>query len=266
MRATFVLALLLSAAVLRADDLAARVAPPAGFERAPAEKGSFAHYLRHVPLQPAGAKVHLFDGREKPDQTLHHAVLEVDTGQRDLQQCADAVIRLRAEHLFAAGRADDVSFRFTSGHPAEFRKWAAGHRPKVSGNGVTWPKTAAADASYASFRRYLDVVFTYAGTLSLSKELHALAKDEPLGEVIEPGMVFIQGGSPGHAVIVMDVAKHPGTGKVVFLIAQSYMPAQEIHVLKNPTDGGLSPWYSAEFDGELKTPEWTFKKGDLKRF
>jgi hypothetical protein len=193
-------------------------------------------------------------------------VLDLDTGRRDLQQCADAVIRLRAEYLFANGKADDVVFRFTSGHPAEFKKWAAGHRPKVAGNTVTWPKTAAPDTSYASFRRYLDVVFTYAGTLSLSKELHPLPKDKPLPETIAPGHVFIQGGSPGHAVIVLDVAKHPATGRVVFLIAQSYMPAQEIHVLKNRNDAGLSPWYAAEFEGELKTPEWTFKKADLKRF
>ena len=51
---------------------------------------------------------------------------------------------------------------------------------------------------------------------------------------LQPGDVFIKGGSPGHAVIVVDVAIYTQTGKKVFLLAQSYMPAQQIHILVNP--------------------------------
>ena len=47
---------------------------------------------------------------------------------------------------------------------------------------------------------------------------------------LQPGDVFIKGGSPGHAVIVVDVAIYPQTGKTVFLLAQSYMLAQQIHI------------------------------------
>ncbi len=36
--------------------------------------------------------------------------------------------------------------------------------------------------------------------------------------------------------------------------------------MKNPNDDGISPWYSTDFGEILKTPEWTFKKVDLKRF
>ena len=50
------------------------------------------------------------------------------------------------------------------------------------------------------------------------------------------------------------------------MIAQSYMPAQELQVLKNPDDAKLSPWYSSDFGEVLQTPEWTFRKTDLKRF
>jgi hypothetical protein len=80
------------------------------------------------------------------------------------------------------------------------------------------------------------------------------------------GDVFIQGGSPGHAVIVVNAAKDPQTGEKIFLLAQSYMPAQEIQVLVNPADKRLSPWYTVPADGEVKTPEWDFKTTDLKRF
>ncbi|MBI5916420.1 MAG: hypothetical protein HY842_13670, partial [Bacteroidetes bacterium] len=52
----------------------------------------------------------------------------------------------------------------------------------------------------------------------------------------------------------------------VFMLAQSYMPAQEIHVLVNPNDAELSPWYGADFGEELFTPEWTFNREMLKAF
>ncbi len=80
------------------------------------------------------------------------------------------------------------------------------------------------------------------------------------------GDVFIQGGSPGHAVIVVDLAVNPRTKEKIFLIAQSYMPAQEIQILKNPNDNRISPWYSVRFGEILETPEWTFRKNNLKRF
>ena len=80
--------------------------------------------------------------------------------------------------------------------------------------------------------------------------------------------MFIKGGSPGHAVIVVDVAIYPQTGKKVFLLAQSYMLAQQTHILVNPANRGLSPWYelSDNDEGKLYTPEWVFEKKDLKRF
>lgn len=72
----------------------------------------------------------------------------------------------------------------------------------------------------------------------------------------------------GHAVIVVDVAIYPQTGKKVFLLTQSYMPAQQIQILVNPANRGLSPWYelSDNDEGKLYTPEWVFEKKDLKRF
>ena len=72
----------------------------------------------------------------------------------------------------------------------------------------------------------------------------------------------------GHAVIVVDVAIYTQTGKKVFLLTQSYMPAQQIQILVNPANRGLSPWYelSDNDEGKLYTPEWVFEKKDLKRF
>ena len=103
-------------------------------------------------------------------------------------------------------------------------------------------------------------IFNYAGTYSLEKELQQI----PINDV-QIGDVFIQGGFPGHAVVVVDMAENE-TGEKRFMLAQSYMPAQDIHILKNPTNRKLSPWYSTNFEGNLYTPEWTFEASDLRRF
>ena len=79
------------------------------------------------------------------------------------------------------------------------------------------------------------------------------------------GDVFIKGGSPGHAVIVVDMAKS-STGETLFLLAQSYMPAQEIQILVNPVNDDLSPWYSTKYLDYLQTPEWGFEIDELMRF
>ena len=245
-----------------AQPLAARIAPPKGAERVALAAGSFGDWLRHLPLKPGRPDVLLFNGQKKANQDAHFAVVALDVGSRDLQQCADAIIRLRAEYLFSLGRTGDIAFSFTSGDRAEWAKWAEGHRPRVTGSQVRWAKSAARDASYQSFRGYLDTVFTYAGTMSLSRELRAVAKPDEM----QAGDVFIQGGSPGHAVIVVDVAADARAGKRFFLLAQSYMPAQEMHVLKNPTDAQLSPWYPLDFGDTLATPEWRFPRASLRRF
>ena len=245
----------------KSNTIATRFAPPQGFTRSVAPAKSFGNFLQNLPLKPAGSQVHLFDGRLKGRQSVHAAVVDMDTGDRDLQQCADAVMRLRAEHLFAQKQYAALHFNFTNGFNAEYEKWRQGHRVKVEGNKTEWYATSAPSTSYESFRKYLDLVFMYAGTLSLSKEMKpAEVKDLKIGDV------FIQGGSPGHAVIVVDLALNEDTGEKVFLLAQSYMPAQEIHVLINPNDVELSPWYSTDFGEELITPEWTFERNMLKTF
>ena len=237
-----------------------RLAPPEGCARVPAAPGSFAAWLRRLPLRPGRPPVHLHDGRLKGNQEAHEAVVAIDVGGRDLQHCAAAVIRLRAEWRWARGCEDAIAFRFPSGDLARWTAWRSGARPRVAGSRVRWVTGATAAGSSPSFRRYLDVVFTYAGSASLAGELQPVS--DPLGVV--GGDVFIQGGHPGHAVLVVDVAVD-SAGHRIFLLAQSYMPAQEIHILRNPAGGG-SPWYDAARAGELVTPEWVFRHSDLRRF
>ena len=79
-------------------------------------------------------------------------------------------------------------------------------------------------------------------------------------------MFFIIGGFPGHAVLIVDMCENKTTGEKLFMIQQSYMPAQEIHILKNYNDANLSPWYSLAYGNTLKTPEWSLSADALMQF
>jgi hypothetical protein len=232
------------------------LAPPPGYNRVSAPAGSFAAWLRSLPLKAEGAPILLFDGRVRADQAGAAAIVDIDIGTRDLQQCADAVIRLRAEYLYVAGKAP--AFNFTSGDRDGFGGWVEGKTAKVAGNRVTWMNGPRRDANHASLRQWLDVVFTYAGSLSLQRELQPVAGVT----AVQPGDVLIQGGSPGHAIIVLDVARDAANQPAV-LLAQSFMPAQSIHVLRNP-QGGV--WFLLKQDQPIVTPDWRFTPGDLRRF
>jgi hypothetical protein len=236
-----------------------RFITPAGFKRKNHDGNSFEYFLSNFKLKPHGSVVRYFDGKKKEKENVYLAVLDLDIGKKDLQQCADAVIRLRAEYMYAQKQYDVISFNFTSGFKCDYKKWKEGFRPSVNGNNVSWVKRKEPENSYASFFSYMETVFTYAGTLSLSKELQKV----PLKEM-KIGDVLIQGGSPGHAVIVMDMAED-SKGNKVFMLAQSYMPAQDIQILVNPDNN--SPWYQLDESKEvIRTPEWNFTTNDLKRF
>ena len=127
---------------------------------------------------------------------------------------------------------------------------------------MSWSKGAGGDERYASFRKYMDTVLVWAGKYSLERELVAVKSVRD----VQAGDVIIRGGFPGHAVIVVDVAEMAATGERHVLLAQSYMPAQDIHVFKNLGNPALSPWYALEDGKPIETPEWLFPAGSLKRW
>lgn len=244
------------------EALCNNISVPLGFKRTEVNHNSFGDWLRHLPLTLTDNTVYLHNGEQKYNQSAQFAVINIDVGNKDLQQCADAVMRLRAEYLFATNKTNQIKFNYTNGTPIPFKKWSEGFYPKLQGNKVVWVASSKNNTTYHSFRKYMDNIFMYAGTASLSKELVNVNLSS-----MKIGDVFIQGGFPGHAVIVIDMAENPTTKEKVFMLAQSYMPAQNIHVLKNPNNNSLSPWYSvADCKTKISTPEWTFTPNQLMRF
>jgi hypothetical protein len=213
----------------------AEIPVPPGFQRIPALPGSFAAWLRQLALKK-DKTVYLYNGMPKRNQSAQFAVIDISVGNKDLQQCADAVMRLRTEYLYNCHQTGSIDF--TDNRQKHY---------------ILPP-----NASRKVLDQYLENVFAYCGTLSLSHQLQA--KDMAL---LAPGDVLIWGGSPGHAMLVVDAAINK-TGQKIFLLCQSYMPAQDIHVVVNPENALLSPWYEAKTAGDINTPEWTFKTSQLK--
>lgn len=221
---------------------------PKGFELTKVTPGSFQEWLRCLPLKPKGTPIKLFDGKKKFVQALNGGVLDIDVGSTDLQQCADAVMRLRAEYLYSKKQFSKIHFNYTSGFKAEYSKWREGYKIGVKGNNVYYyNKPKENDKAYSGFRKYLWNVYNYAGTYSLNKELKKQSTDN-----IKEGDVLIIGGFPGHVVMVAAVAENDKKEKAILLI-QSYMPAQNIHIVKKQLTKGENVWYKVE---DLKTQGW----------
>ena len=97
-----------------------RFTPPKGFSWVSEQPGSFGEFLINFPLHPPNFPVRDFTGVPIDQQNHHIALLKIDVGEKDLQQCADAWIRLYAEYLWLNRRFDDIGFEFTS---AQFFPW-----------------------------------------------------------------------------------------------------------------------------------------------
>lgn len=206
---------------------------PPGYKRMEAHVASFAAWLRDIALKKDNT-VYLFNGSKKQNQSAQYAVLDISVGNKDLQQCADAIMRLRAEYLFSTKNYAGIVFTDNNNKPYLFQP----------------------PYNKQQLHQYLLKVFAMCGSASLEKQLHTKKMDS-----IEPGDVLIRGGFPGHAEMVMDVAIN-NEGEKIFLLAQSYMPAQDIHVLVNPGEESISPWY--KITPTIYTPEYVFTQNELK--
>lgn len=242
--------------------LSEAVAPPPGYRRVALDEPSFGAYLRGLPLRDASAPVRAYDGallREAGDARVL-AVAELDVSPLDVQQCADSVIRLHAEWHWSRGEKNRIGYHFLSGDFATYARYAAGERPQVNGNRVKWAASAAPSDDRKTFRRYLDMVFNYASTISLAQRTAKIEKAE-----IAPGDFFVLPGGPGHAILILDVATTED-GRRVALLGQGFMPAQDFHVLRSG-ERDVSPWFSLEGEA-VDTPFWPepFPWTSLRRF
>ncbi len=213
--------------------------PPHGAERVKGD--AFGDWLGHLTLAASDAPVRTYEGA-----TVGHRARVIEFGlvDGDLQQCADTAIRARAEWLKEKGLP--ISFHATSGDPMPYSRWLNGEHPYASGQKLAWKR-----GKVGSWEGYLSAVFMYAGTRSLDKD--TVAATVPL-----PGDIVVVPGSPGHAVLLLDVAKKGEQTYV--LVGEGYMPAQQFHVELGPDDGWW-PWGPG-----IELDHWSMPASGLRRW
>jgi hypothetical protein len=216
---------------------------------------SWEYFLQHLPIKDA--PILDYKGNKLSNQAKHVAIINYDVGATDLQQCADALMRLRAEYLFGEERFSEIGFHFTSGYYYSWDAYCKGKRPVTRDNKISFINSVPSEHTHASLRKYLDIVYTYAGTISLSKELKP-------ADSFDIGTVVITPGSPGHCFIVIEKTKDK-SGKDIFKLAEGYTPAQSIYILSNPYDAKINPWYHLE-KGVIETSSYRFANFNLRKF
>jgi hypothetical protein len=226
-----------------------RFNPPEGYTRVKATKNSFAEFVLNYPLKEDGAQILLYNKKPANHQTSHLAVFDLPIENVDLQQCADSVMRFWAEYYWYHGKADQMKFYYTAGFVSEYKMWRDGYGIQYADNQFSWYPRAGYDDSYATFVKFLRHAFTFAGSRSMD-----YYEAKPIAiEDIRIGDVFLEGGSPGHVIMVIDVCYNE-EGKIAFLLGDGHTPAQDFHVMKNPKHED-DPWFYAE---EMSYPFWTY--------
>jgi hypothetical protein len=231
---------------------------PEGYQRTNVD--AYSEWLINHPLKDE-IEVEYYDGGIKPNYNVYAAVFKYDIGKRNLHQCADAAIYLRASYNYSAGLTHRLEYTFTSGYQSSYLEYLEGARIRLLNNGTNVQTIQGKPRinNNSTFRKWLDQVWSYAGTYSVEKF-------DTEGVNIwnmKPGDIFAEGGFPGHIVTVVDMAKNK-EGHQVYMLAQSYMPAQENQILVNQATGGV--WYSLDDMHYINTPEYTFEVDQLRRF
>jgi len=81
--------------------------------------------------------------------------------------------------------------------------------------------------------------------------------------------MLITPGFPGHIIIIIIMIVDKASdenGKNLFIFAQGNTPAKSVHILKNPSDSSISPWYEIVMGEAMQIPTYYFNTSQFIRF
>jgi len=237
--------------------------PPAGFSRVPAEVGTYAWWLRHLPVLGPAEPLRYHDGTVVPrGNSTVAAIVDLDTGKRDLQQCMDVLLRLRAEYLRAAGLERRIAFRYVGGRYYTWSSWKKGLRPDRATPDLRLVPRAAWGDSRGNFLHYLQTLYYDTGTMHHQNEPKVAPADLAIGDffVYAPSNAH----ATGHAVVVLDLAVS-ASGERRIVVGQGDTPATDFHVLRDPKGSAWFPIPATDFLGTFLWPT-PFSWDMLRRF
>ncbi len=210
--------------------------PPSGFQRVKVDSGSFAAYLRKLPVVPDTNNVLDFKNRiriKEGDSSLAAIVPIAISGKR-LWQCMDILIALKIEYLKNKNRKQQIEFPLPDGTELSWSEWRNGIRVEFKGANFYKNQIAKYDESSKNFTRYLNTIFSYSNTQTFYHNY-----PQQSFAFLKPGDFITKKGKKGHAVLIVDLAINDQNEKVA-LIGQGDTPACQFYLLKNK-DG--SAWF-----------------------
>lgn len=214
---------------------------PIGYERAEVAEGSYAAFLRSLPLKKRGSRVHLFTGGEANYQWLSAGVIDLPL-LSNYEQCADMTMRLRAEYLWQTGQYSKI--RFTD---------VNGERHRYEGG-----------ASRKAFERFMKRMYGICSTFSVYRETEQRDPSD-----IEAGDVLVyparKGHKLGHAILIVDVATNAHGDKAIICV-EGNTPAREAHVVRN-LNPLRNPWsFIGREDSNFPVSVFHFERDNLRHY
>ena len=240
--------------------LETRFTLPAGYERIPVGKNSYAYFLRRLRMLPYSATYNN-DLPENHQVSMLNLPL-MDNIEQDIQfQDIHLCVRLRGEYLFSREQYDKIAFSIAVKR-IFYIEWAKGLELVINDK-RHWTQQKYGIDRLGTFQNYLFFIFYHSNINTILLDTQPI----PINDIM-PGDMFIQAGFPGAAVMVLDVAANSATGDRIFLLAGIYKSLQTVYVLVNPKEAWSgSPWYSIKAGKEkVVTPNFVFYKTDLRRF
>ncbi len=242
-----------------------RIMVPEGYVRPPYPDFTFQYFLKSLPMKSADAKVVKYDGFDKFFES-YSAVIDLQFDKSIDKIHSEHLIQyLRGMYLHQNEKFELINFSTDDNRDLNFQEYGSGMRWEWQDS--VWVKTSGgvADFSENSFLEFMEEVYSHSTTNGLATDTRLLEVGE-----ISVGDVFIQpasGRGKGHSVIIMDMAVDPLTGERLVLLGQGFAPTQDMHILKNPYEEDISPWYRVkEDDYFFTTIQWTFRKKHCRRF
>lgn len=237
-----------------------RIVPPKGYSRNKESRTSFATFLREYPVKEDKSPVLLFDGKEKGNQHVHVAILDIDMQGNQMFQSSQCIVFLNFEYAWELGEYENMAVRLPNQLLLSYTDWKDGYRLVTDHEKTEISKIKTRDETYETFREYLNTLFLYRGVSSLESECVSIQPNQ-----LEIGDLLIQGTDQEHCIMVIDMVQND-KGEKAYLLGQGFNPAQEFHIIRNPAHDN-DPWYyESEIVFPFHTPQWTFQEGTLKRW
>jgi hypothetical protein len=217
--------------------------PSKKYKRIEVKSGSFAEWLRNLPLKEKGADVLNYRGRifkSGQDSTVAF-VLNLDIEGRRLEQCMDVLVRLYADYLWEYKLTDNLKLPLPGGFWLKWEDWKNGFRPRFKGIDVKMMKSFPPDTSYRSYNSYLRTIYSESSTQQFYHAYKSMDRRN-----LQIGDIIIKRGTKGHAVIVVDLAKNE-IGDMIVLIGNGDTPACQFFLLNHKRN---KPWFSVDFNRE----------------